>query len=104
MTKFVKPCPHCMNSKASEKTPRPLGETMHRRRPGGVSHFDYLYVGDSDPLDKDGLDERDRFKYILVIMDDLSNFVWLEPTQSCTAASTAKHLLRWCITLEVPEV
>ena len=49
-------------------------------------------------LGKDGLDEGDGFKYILVMMDGLSNFVWLEPTESCTAASTAKHLLRWCKT------
>ena len=91
---FVKQCLHCMDSKAGEKTPRPLGET-HERRPREVLHFDYLYVGDSGPLDKDGLDEGDRFKYMLVIMDDLNNFVWLEPTELCTAASTAKHLLRW---------
>ena len=46
---------------------------MHGRRPGEVLHFDYLYVGDSSPLGKDGLDEGDGFKYILVMMDDLSN-------------------------------
>ena len=43
-------------------------------------------------------------KYILVIMDDLSNFVWLEPPESCMAASTAKNLLRWCKTLGMPDV
>ena len=32
------------------------------------------------PLGKDGLDEGDGFKHILVMMDDLSNFVWLDPT------------------------
>ena len=37
-------------------------------------------------------------------MDDLTNFVHLQPTVSCTAASTAKHLLRWCRTLRVLEV
>ena len=46
---------------------------MHVRRPGEVLHFDYLYVGDSSPLGKDGLDEGDGFNYILVMMDDLSN-------------------------------
>ena len=93
-TEFVKQCLHCMDSKAGEKIPRPLGETGHGRRPGEVLHFDHLYVGDSGPLGKGGLDEGDVFKYILVVMDDLSNFVWLEPTESCAAASTAKHLLR----------
>ena len=38
------------------------------------------------------------------MMDDLSNFERLEPTESCTAASTAKYLLRWCKTLGVPAV
>ena len=77
---------------------------MHRTRPGEVLHFDYLYVGDSSPLGKDELDEGDAFKFILVMMDGFSNFVRLEPTESCTAASNAKHLLRWCKTLGVPDI
>ena len=101
---FVKECLHCMDPKVGEKIRRPLGETVHGRRPSEVLRFDYLYVGDSGPLGNDGLDEGDGFKYITVILDDLSNFMWLEPTESFTAASTAKHLLRWCKTLGVPEV
>ena len=80
VTEFVKQCLHCMDLKAGEKIPQPLGEMVHGRRPGEIFHFDYLYVGDSGPLDKDGLDEGDGFKYILVMMDDLNNFMWLEPT------------------------
>ena len=99
MTEFVEQCLHCMDLKGDEKIPRPLGETVHGTRYGEVSHFDYLYVGDNGSLGKDGLDERDGFKYILVMMDGLSDFVRLEPTESCTAASTAKHLLRWCVRL-----
>ena len=38
------------------------------------------------------------------MIDGLSNFLWLEPTGSCTAASTAKHLLKWCKPLGVSEV
>ena len=94
MTEFVKQYLHCMDSEAGEKTPRPLGETVHGTRPGEVLYFGYLYVEDSGPLGKDGLDEGDGFKYILVMMDDLSNFVWFELTESCTVASAAKHLLR----------
>ena len=104
VTDFVKQCLHCMNSKASDKTPQTLGETMHGTRPGEVLDFDCLYVRDSGPLGKDELDEELGFKYILAMMDDLNNFVWLEPMESCTAASTAKRLLKWCETLEVPEV
>ena len=67
-------------------------------------HFDYLYVGDSGPLGKDGLHEGDGFKYMLVMTDDLSNFVGLEFTELWTASSTAKRLLRWCKTLGAPEL
>ena len=70
--------------------------TVHGTRPGEVLNFAYLYVGDSGLLGKDELDEGDGSKYILVMMDDLSIFVWLESMESCTGASTAKHLLRWC--------
>lgn len=37
-------------------------------------------------------------------MDDLSDFVWLEPTEACTAALTIGHVLRWCIVLGVPDI
>jgi len=76
---------------------------VHGIHPGQVLHFDYLYVGASGPMEQEGLDERDGFKYILVIMDDLSNFVWLEPAGACTAAVTAQHLVQWCKTIGVPE-
>ena len=49
---------------------------MHVTRYGEVLHFDYLCLGDSGSLGKDRLDEGDGFKYILVMMDGLSNFVW----------------------------
>ena len=39
---FVKQCLYCMDSKVDEKIPRQLGETVPGRRPGEVSHFDYL--------------------------------------------------------------
>ena len=55
----------------------------------------------SGPEGSEGLPEEDGFRYILVIMDDLSNFVSLEPAEACTAEVTAKHLLNWCKTMAV---
>ena len=104
VTEFVRQCLHCMDSKAGEKIPRPLGETVHGTRPGEVVHFDFLYVGESGPLGADGLEEVDGHKYILVMLDDVSNWVWLEPTGACTARLTAQHLLTWCKVLGVPDV
>ncbi|CAN0145198.1 unnamed protein product [Hapterophycus canaliculatus] len=37
-------------------------------------------------------------------MDDLSNYVSLEPVEVCTAETTAASLLTWCKTLGVPRV
>ena len=37
-------------------------------------------------------------------MDDLSNFVSLEPAEVCTVEVTVKHLLNLCKTMGVPRV
>ena len=67
-------------------------------------HFDYLYVGESGPQASQGLPEEGGFRYILVIMDDLSNFVSMEPVEVGTAEATAESLLTWCKTLGVPRM
>ena len=61
-------------------------------------------MGDSGPLASQGLSEEAEFRYILVIMDDLSNFVSLEPVAVCTAEATAAYLLQWWKPLGVPRV
>ena len=80
VTEFVKQCLQCMDSKAEKKVPRPLGETrLHGTRPGEVVHSDSLYVGASGSMGDDGLGKDGVYGYILVMMDDASNRVWLEP-------------------------
>ena len=90
-----------MDSKAGEKVPHPLGKTVHGTRPSELVHFDYLYVGASLPLSDDDLNEDGGYSYILVMMDNMSNWVWLEPSEACT---TAQHLLAWCKTIGDPDV
>ena len=63
-----------------------------------------MYVGESGPQASQGLPEDGGFRYILIIMDDLSNFVSMEPVAVCTAEATAASLLTWCKTLGVPRV
>ena len=87
MREFVRQCLHCADTRSGDVVPRPLDETVHGTALNKVVHFDYLYVGESG------------FRYILVITDDPSNFVSMEPVDFCTAEATAASLLTWCKTL-----
>ena len=42
VTEFIRQCVHSMYSKARERVPRPLWETVHGTRRGDVVHFDYM--------------------------------------------------------------
>ena len=92
MREFVRQCLHCADTRSGEVPPRPLCETVHGTAPNEVVHFDYLYVDGSGPQASQGLSEDGGCRYILVIMDDLSNFVSMEPVVVCTA----ERLLSLC--------
>ena len=104
MRALVRQCLHCADTRSGDVVPRPLDETIHGTAPNEVVHFDYLYVGENGPQASQGLSEDGGFRYIFAIMDDLSNFVSMEPVEVCTAETTAASLLTWCKTLEVPRV
>ncbi|CAM9598156.1 unnamed protein product, partial [Sphacelaria rigidula] len=72
---FVRQCLHCVDTRAGAIVPRPYGDTVHGTAPGEVTHFDFLYVRSSGPECANDLPDEDGFRYVLVIMDDLSNFV-----------------------------
>ncbi|CAM9937055.1 unnamed protein product, partial [Sphacelaria rigidula] len=93
---IVRQCLHCADSRAGDFVPRPLDETVHGTTPNEVVFF--------YPLAFQGLSEDAGFKYILVIMDDLSNFVALEPVAVCTAELTTASLLNVCKPFGVPRV
>ncbi|CAN0095170.1 unnamed protein product [Sphacelaria rigidula] len=86
---FVRQCLHCADSSAGNAVPRPVGETVHWTTPNEVVQYDFLYVGESGPLAPQRLSEDAGFRYILAFMDDLGNFVALEPVAVCTAELTA---------------
>lgn len=90
---YVKQCLCWLDSSAEEEVPHSFEETAHDARPGEVLRFDFLHVGESGLLGESGLGEGDGFEYTVVMVDDRSNFVCLEPGESCTAATTVKHLL-----------
>jgi hypothetical protein len=82
---FVGSCFHCIASAPGETTPRPRGEALHATKPNEVIHFDYLYMGPS----------VDDAKYVLIVKDDYSNYVWLKQCKNADADSTAAVLIEW---------
>ena len=62
--------------------------------------FDYLYMGEK-PVDA-GIDTADGFQYVLVILEDVSRYTWLQPSGACTANGTVEELVRWCATFGPP--
>lgn len=82
---FVQGCIHCIASRAGEKIPRPLAHALHGTRPNEVVHCDFLYMGDSSA----------GKKYILVLRDDLSSYVWLWPAEAATSECAVDALAMW---------
>jgi RNase H-like domain found in reverse transcriptase/Integrase core domain/Reverse transcriptase (RNA-dependent DNA polymerase)/Chromo (CHRromatin Organisation MOdifier) domain len=82
---FVKGCLHCLSTTGGSREPRPLGEAIHATRPNEVIHFDFLYLGPSSS----------EMKYVLVIKDDLSGYVWLVPSSKADANTTTEALIQW---------
>jgi Integrase zinc binding domain/Integrase core domain len=82
---FVGSCFHCIASAPGETTPRPRGEALHETKPNEAIHFDYLYMGPS----------VDDTKYVLIVKDDYSNYVWLKQCKNTDADSTAAVLIEW---------
>jgi Integrase core domain/Integrase zinc binding domain len=83
---FVGSCFHLIASAPGETTPRPRGEALHASKLfNEVIHFDYLYMSPS----------VDDAKYVLIVKDDYSNYVWLKQCKNTDADSTAAALIEW---------
>ena len=82
---LVRGCYHCIVTLTGEVVPRPLGHAIHSDRPNEVVHMDFFNMGQ-------GLSNK---KYLLILCDDLSSYVWLWPTEDTTAAGAAEALCVW---------
>jgi Integrase core domain/Integrase zinc binding domain len=82
---FVGSCFHCIASAPGETTPRPMGEALNASKPNEVIHFDYLYI----------IPSVDDVKYVLIVKDDYSNYVWLKQCKKSDAYSTAAEIIEW---------
>jgi RNase H-like domain found in reverse transcriptase/Reverse transcriptase (RNA-dependent DNA polymerase)/Integrase zinc binding domain/Integrase core domain len=82
---FCKTCLHCCSTIGGDRTPRPYGQALHATTPNEVLHFDFLYMGPS----------QSGVKYLLLIKDDLSGYLWLVPSAAADAAATVDALTLW---------
>ena len=99
MAKFIRQCLHCTDSKAGNATPR--RDLVHGTEVGDVLHFDYLSLGESD-VDMGGLGDG-GYKNVLLLMDDMSWFFWLEEAVSSSTEVAARSVLKWCASFGVPK-
>ena len=103
MANFVKKCPHYQESKAENMVPRRMGEVVHGESVGEVVHFNFLHVGAGGSLGTKGVGKQ-GYQYLMVIVDNLSSFVWMEEAATCTAEVAVRTLLRWRSVTWVPRV
>ena len=82
---FCNTCLHCQTTSGGRRTPQPLAHALHADKPNELLHFDYLFMSPSDAGEQ----------YVLIVKDDASSFIWLEPTEAADAHTTAKVLTKW---------
>lgn len=77
-----------MVSQGGEVVHRPLGSALHGKGPNEVSHLNFVFMG---PIDG-------SYKYVLIIMDDLSSYTWLLPTPFPVTYIVPEALSIWMAT------
>lgn len=84
---FLKSCYHCLVS-LTGRIPRPLGSAVHGTKPNEVIHIDFATVFDFD---------------ILVMKDDVSQYVRLRLCEDVSAASATIPVLDWIADFGLPK-
>ena len=100
IAKFFCQSQHCVDSKAGNAMPHPLGDLVHGTEVNDVLHFDYLSLGESDAIVTGGMSDG-GYKHVLVLMDHVNRFIWLEGAVSCSMEVAARSVLKWCASFEV---
>jgi Integrase zinc binding domain len=83
---FVQNCLDWVTTIPGDKVPRPLGTQLHATKLKEILDFYFLYIG----LSRDG-----KYQYLLLLKDDLSEYLWRVPCRTDDAAATVDALMRW---------
>ena len=82
---FCRSCLNCLLTIGGHRVPRPMNHALYPDKPNEVLHFDYFYMGESTT----------GAVYTLLLKDDASSFVWVDPCLTADAETSADVLLRW---------
>ena len=80
-----------------------MGGGVHGESVDVVVYFDFWHVGAGWPLSTKGV-EKQEYQYLMMVVDHLSSFIWVEEAATCTVKVVARTLLRWCSAIGVPRV
>ena len=94
---FIQACALCLPTSGG-KVPVPLASTFHTNICNRLLHLDFLFMAAPRERSEHG------FRYVLVVKDDASGYVWLRPTKTCDARSVVEVLLEWCSVFGVFEM
>lgn len=92
MCTFIHTCIHCLSTSGGEKTAHPFGQFVHGTKPNDLLQFDYLEIGSSS----------ENEKYVLMMRDDHSGYVWLFPSTYISAEHAAQSIIDWSAAFGVP--
>ena len=89
-------CLHCITNRGGSRVPRPWGEQIRGKRLLSVLHMDWLYVTPPSSANHSK-------KYILVLKDDFSGYVWCRSSVEANARVTAEILHEWIAAFKAPD-
>ena len=94
---FIKACALCLPT-SSGKVPVPLASTLHTSVTNRLLHADFMFMA--------ALRERSShgYRYVLVVKDDASGYVWLRATETCDSRAVVETLVDWCAVFGVFEM
>eukprot|EP00171_Calliarthron_tuberculosum_P005938 IDg5938t1 len=82
---FVKSCIHCLSTVLGKIVPRPLAHALHASSSNELLHFDFCYI----------IPGNDNIRYVLILKDDHSGYLWLVPTSKTDAETVSEALIKW---------
>lgn len=75
----------------AKRVPHPFSMALHEQVPNEVRHISFQYTGNTDNID---------MRFVLVIKDALSSYIWVHPYASPDSESATASFSKWILCLE----